>query len=111
MTVRCATDGEGKAVPASASASLGVSDDVVQAQIFGLLELRQAGATLCPSEVARALVADEAGWRALMPQIRQVAQSLARSGALRVTRGGVPVDATQPGGPIRLGRPSKPAAP
>ena len=77
----------------------------IEDQIFALLAARQDGATLCPSEVARALRPDGGRWRALMPQVRQVAQGLARDQRLRVTRGGVPVDATGPGGPIRLGRP------
>jgi len=40
-----------------------------------------------------------------MPHVRQVAQALAQQHRLRVTRGGVLVDATAPGGPIRLGLP------
>lgn len=77
----------------------------IEDQIFALLAARQDGATICPSEVARALCQDGGPWRALMPQVRQVAQGLVRDQRLRVTRGGVPVDATAPGGPIRLGRP------
>ncbi len=77
----------------------------IEATLFALLAARRAGATLCPSEVARAVAADGESWRELMPRVREVAQGLARSGRLRVTRGGVEVDATIPGGPIRLGRP------
>jgi len=40
-----------------------------------------------------------------MPHVRQVARALARQQRLRATRGGVLVDATAPGGPIRLGLP------
>lgn len=79
----------------------------IEGKIFELLGARQPGATICPSEVARALTADEPGggpWRELMPQIREVARQLAEQQRLRVTRGGAPVDATRPGGPIRLGR-------
>ncbi|KQM80373.1 DUF3253 domain-containing protein [Xylophilus sp. Leaf220] len=74
-------------------------------QIFALLARRKAGATICPSEVARALVAGSASWHELMPGIRQVAADLARNGRLVVTRGGVSVDAIAPGGPVRLGLP------
>lgn len=77
----------------------------IERKIFELLAARQEGATLCPSDVARALVSDAGAWRELMPQIRQVAQHLAEQDRLSVTRGGTPVDATCPGGPIRLGRP------
>jgi len=76
----------------------------IEAQIFALLALRMDGATICPSEVARALFSDPAKWREWMPQIRKVAQSLADNDRLQVTRGGVSVDALSPGGPIRLGR-------
>lgn len=81
-----------------------MTDAEIEAQIFGLLALRRDGATICPSEVARALVPEEARWRALMPQVRQVAQRLAVAHRLSVTRGGVSVDATMPGGPVRFGR-------
>jgi hypothetical protein len=75
----------------------------IERQIFLLLAQRRPDATICPSEVARALGTNAAPWRALMPQVRQVAQVLAHDGRLHVTRGGVPVDATSGGGPIRLG--------
>lgn len=84
--------------------------DEVEGQIFALLALRKPGATICPSEVARALAGDPGAWRERMPGIRRVAQRLADGGRLRVTRGGVEVDAASPGGPIRLGRPDAPPA-
>lgn len=82
-----------------------VGDERIAATLFDLLDRRRADATLCPSDVARALGADEAAWRALMPRVRAVAAALAARGLLRVTRGGRDVDAEAPGGPIRLGRP------
>ena len=69
-----------------------------------LVHARAEGATVCPSEVARALAGD-GPWRALMPAVREAAAVLAKEGRLSVTRGGEEVDATSPGGPIRLGRP------
>jgi hypothetical protein len=80
-------------------------DAAIERQLFALLDARAADATICPSDVARALRDDEAGWRALMPEVRRVAAALAAAGRLRVTRGGREVDALAPGGPIRLGRP------
>lgn len=77
-------------------------DAAIEAKIFELLSKRQAGATICPSEVARALATD---WRPLMRRIRQVALGLALAQRLRVTRGGQPVNAASRGGPIRLGWP------
>ena len=76
----------------------------IEATILDLIAARNPAATVCPSEVARALAADGAPWRPWMPHVRQVAQSLAEAGRIVVTRGGVPVDATAGGGPIRLGR-------
>ncbi|CAN5322966.1 DUF3253 domain-containing protein [soil metagenome] len=81
-----------------------MTDAAIEAKIFELLATRQEAATICPSDVARALASDESKWRALMPQVRQVAQGLAEKHRLHVTRGGVQVDATSRGGPIRLGR-------
>ncbi len=78
----------------------------IEHAIVLLLDQRKPGATICPSEVARSLASDGGPWRALMPQVRQVAQALAQDGRLHVTRGGAQVDATSRGGPIRLGRPA-----
>ncbi|MBU0748833.1 MAG: DUF3253 domain-containing protein [Gammaproteobacteria bacterium] len=82
-----------------------MTDADIEERIFALLSARQPGATICPSEVARALAPRGGAWRDHMPQVRQVAQALAQQDRLKVTRGGVPVDATAPGGPIRLGLP------
>jgi hypothetical protein len=79
--------------------------DAIVATIERLLRARDANATICPSEVARALAGDEGPWRAAMPQIRAVAAAMVDEGRLRVTRKGVDVDERSPGGPIRLGAP------
>lgn len=83
-----------------------MTDAAIERCIFALLAARRPGATVCPSEVARTLEPEGARWRGRMPQVREVAEQLAQAGRLRVTRGGVPVDATAPGGPIRLGLPT-----
>lgn len=85
-----------------------MNDTAIADQVFELLAKRRPEATICPSEVARALATpdDEESWRSAMPSVRRVAARLAADGRLRVTRGGVPVaDAEDAGGPIRLGRP------
>ena len=84
-------------------------DDDIAAKILELLAARAPGATICPSDAARALASDEAAWRALMPQVRRAAATLAAAGKLRVTQHGEDVDALAARGPIRLGRP--PASP
>ncbi|MBN9409009.1 MAG: DUF3253 domain-containing protein [Burkholderiales bacterium] len=81
-----------------------MSAEDIEGTIFRLLDERQPGATICPSEVARALGSGDGAWRRYMPRIREVAQRLAVERRLVVTRGGVVVDATSHGGPIRLGR-------
>jgi len=88
----------------------GLAPAAIEEQIFALLARRKAGATICPSEVARAMETDSAAWHALMPRIREVAQDLADRRRLVVTRAGVVVEASSPGGPIRLGRPPSTAA-
>ncbi len=84
----------------------------VRNAIGKLLAQRDATATVCPSEVARALAPE--AWRPLMPQVRDVALQMARDGALEVRQRGhvVSPDATLRG-PIRLGHPSSavPATP
>ena len=86
-------------------------DDRIAATIFELLAQRAAGATICPSEAARALAAGQSQWRALMPEVRRVAAALAAAGSLRVSAQGEEVQALQARGPIRLGRPQPPDQP
>ena len=82
-----------------------MSPERIEATIFSLLQARAPTATICPSDAARALSADEATWRALMPEVRRVAADLARAGRLRVMQHGQDADASNLRGPIRLGRP------
>ena len=70
--------------------------------ILALLEDRRPGATICPSEAARAL--DPDGWRELMPAARAVAGRLAADGAVEVTQGGRVVDVGTARGPVRIRR-------
>ena len=77
----------------------------VETTIEAMVRERGEGRTICPSEVARALMGDE-GLRPLMPGVREVAAALADRGEIVVTRRGRPVDARTARGPIRLGRPS-----
>ncbi len=83
-----------------------MTDERIVAVLRALLDARSSEATICPSEVARAIAPDdEAAWRALMPEVRRIAADLADRGLLRVTQRGEPVDARTARGPIRLGRP------
>ncbi len=80
----------------------GIDDKVVATTILKLCGERGSGKTICPSEVARALVGDETAWRSLMPEVRRVAASLAAGGEILVTQRGAEVDALSARGAIRL---------
>jgi hypothetical protein len=58
--------------------------------------------SVCPSEVARALVDNDDQWRDLMPEVRRVTGELVAQGRIRVTQAGKVVDAASARGPIRL---------
>ncbi len=78
-------------------------DDIaLKAAIFALLSKRQPGATICPSEAARAIIQPGEDWRILMPNVRQVAKDLASLGQIQVTQAGQVVDIRSASGPIRL---------
>lgn len=83
---------------------MALSDDTIARTLLAQVAARGAGRSICPSEVARALSAD---WRALMPQVREVALDLARSRRVLITQGGQPCDPDEPlRGPIRLTLPA-----
>ncbi|UJA22008.1 DUF3253 domain-containing protein [Thermoleophilia bacterium SCSIO 60948] len=65
------------------------------------LARRRDGATICPSDAARALGGDE-GFRELMPLVRDAAREMVRDGELEVTQRGEVVDIDTARGPIRL---------
>ena len=73
----------------------------IERTIAALLARRAPGATICPSEAARALVGDNA-FRELMEPVREAARGMAARGELEVTQGGRVVDALHARGPIRL---------
>jgi hypothetical protein len=80
-------------------------DDAIESEILRLLSQRAADASICPSDVARSMEADEAAWRALLPRVRDAARRLAIDGRLRITRGEDVLDPSAPmRGAIRLRR-------
>lgn len=74
------------------------------AMIDRMLDARAAGATLCPSEVARALAgaAGEADWRARMAEVHAAVDGLAEAGAVRLNWKGEALAKRE--GPYRIGR-------
>jgi uncharacterized protein DUF3253 len=67
-----------------------------------LLDARADGATICPSEAARAVHPE--AWRDLMPQARAAAGRLADRGEVEVTQRGAVVDVATARGPVRVRR-------
>lgn len=83
-----------------------VSSDAVRiaADIRALLVARAAEASICPSEVARHLYAEDA-WRSAMPDVRCAAIVLAKRGVITITQSDHALDPDALiSGPIRLRR-------
>ncbi len=76
-------------------------DRRLEETIMALLHQRAAGASICPSEAARAIAQDD-GWRALMEPARRAARRLAHQGTIEITQRGRVVDPCEFRGPIRL---------
>ena len=91
-------------------------DDVerrLERAITDLLARRRAGATICPSDAARAVwteagdgtgAGDGDGWRELMEPARRAAARLVAAGEVEVTQGGEVVDLATARGPVRIRR-------
>ncbi len=84
------------------STKLTATDHRIETTIVELLEQRRRGATICPSDAARGLEADEDAWRALMEPARQAARRLVAAGTVEITQKGVVVDPSTAKGPIRI---------
>lgn len=72
--------------------------------VLDLLARRKEGATICPSEVARAVATDGPEWRDLMDPVRAAVGRLVDRGEVEVTQGGEVVDLATARGPIRVRR-------
>lgn len=87
-------------------AKTGPTDEALERAILELLRIRRGGATICPSEAARRVAADEGrageAWRELMEPARMAARRLAERGDIDVTQKNRPVDPSTAKGPIRL---------
>ena len=80
-----------------------VTNKEISEKILEILSERKPTSTICPSEVARALVKED--WRDLMDQVRSVADDLQQKGKILVTQRGMSIaSATEAKGPIRLKR-------
>ena len=77
-----------------------MSDERLEHAIRDLLAQRRPGASICPSEVARAVWPD--GWRFRMHRVRSAARAMVANGELDICQGGEVVDPDEARGPIRL---------
>ena len=82
---------------------VGDVDRQLEASLESLLDRRSATASVCPSEAARAVGADD--WSELMEPARMAARRLVASGRAEITQGGQVVDPSRFKGPIRVRRP------
>jgi hypothetical protein len=80
------------------------TDRILEKVIMDLLLSGKKSASICPSQAARALVADddEHRWRALLEPARRAARRLVHQGKISITQGGKIVDPSDFKGPIRL---------
>jgi hypothetical protein len=78
----------------------------LRAAILDLLESREAGKSISPTEAARALAgSDERQWSRLMKPLRAVAVEMAKAGELVILRKARPVDPSDFRGVYRLALP------
>ena len=77
-------------------------DRLLERTILELLAARKDGATICPSDAARAVGGDE--WRHLMQPARDAAGRLVEADEVDITQGGRVVDLASAKGPIRIRR-------
>ncbi|KQU58221.1 hypothetical protein ASG84_16440 [Rhodococcus sp. Leaf278] len=76
------------------------TDKELEDKIRDLLDARSRDATICPSDVARALSDD--GWRDLMEPVRRAARRMVDAGEVEITQKGSAVDPSTAKGPIRI---------
>jgi hypothetical protein len=84
------------------------TEAALRESILALLATRAPGASICPSEAARAVHAagggpgDLDGWRALMEPTRAAARGLVASGDVVTTQRGIVVDPATASGAMRI---------
>ncbi|MEO1583637.1 MAG: DUF2256 and DUF3253 domain-containing protein [Planctomycetota bacterium] len=82
---------------------LSPTDEALEEAIETLLDRRGAGKSICPSEAAKLVSADE--WRDLMEPARMAGRRLVDRGDVVFTQQGHTVDPSTARGPIRIQRP------
>ena len=87
-----------------ASNKPGPAEAALEAAILELLGQRARGASICPSEIARAEQPDN--WQPLMEAVRRAARRLAARGQLVITQKNRIIDPHDFRGPVRLRLPN-----
>ena len=84
--------------------SAAMTSPSIEAEILRLTAACGPSASVCPTEVARALAPGaEAAWRGRLGEVRRAALALARAGRIDILRKGRPADPATPiRGVIRL---------
>lgn len=78
-------------------------EDAIATEILRQTAACRTGGSICPSDVARALVGGEDGpWRPLLGPVRRAAMALAQAGRIEILRKGKPVPPEGVRGVIRL---------
>ena len=72
----------------------------LETAILELLNNRKQGASICPSEVARAVFGKS--WREQMPNVRSVANDMTKKKQIEICQKGVVINPATAKGPIRL---------
>lgn len=76
------------------------TDKELEDKIRSLLDARSRDATICPSDVARALSDD--AWRDFMEPVRRAARRMVDAGEVEITQKGSVIDPSTAKGPIRI---------
>ena len=77
--------------------------EALERAIETLLERRRPGATICPSEAARAVASGRGEpWRPLVSPAREAAGRLAEQGRVEILQTGQVVDLATARGPVRI---------
>ncbi|MGC1206716.1 MAG: DUF2256 and DUF3253 domain-containing protein [Ornithinimicrobium sp.] len=88
------------------------TDRELEKSILSLLATRKRGATICPSDAAKAVAGNDDStqeqWRALMEPARRAARRLVAAREVEITQGGQVVDPSTARGPIRIRRAASP---
>lgn len=77
-------------------------DDALEVSLLALLGKCPGGATICPSDAAKAVGRDT--WQDLREPARAAARRLAAAGLVEITQSGRVVDPSTAKGPIRIRR-------